>query len=74
MLKALTKRLVDQGVTHIETTITQDNLASRKLFTRFFEKAGTSFTSERYFESHTHFQRKADTEYLYRSDLSQLAG
>jgi len=74
MLKALAKRLVDQGVTHIETTITQDNLASRKLFTRFFEKAGASFTSEPYFESDTHFQRKADTEYLYRSDLSQLAG
>jgi L-2,4-diaminobutyric acid acetyltransferase len=73
MLKALAERLIDEGVTHIETTITQDNMASRKLFTRFFEKAGTSFTSEPYFESEAHFQRKADTEYLYRSDLSQLA-
>ncbi len=73
MLSALSERLISKGVTHIETTITQDNMASRKLFTGFFKKAGESFTSEPYFESEAHFQRKADTEYLYRSDLSQLS-
>ena len=72
MLSSLTERLLDQGITHLETTITRDNVASQKLFTRFFKRAGDSFTSEPYFESETHFQNKAATEYLYRSDLSQL--
>lgn len=73
MLTNLTERVVDEGITHLETTITRDNVASQKLFTRFFSKAGKRYTSKPYFEADTHFQHRAATEYLYRSDLSQLS-
>jgi len=72
MLKSLSERVVKLGVTHVETTITKDNQASQKLFKRFFAQVGQTHSCKPYFESDTHFQDRAATEFLHRSDLSQL--
>ncbi|CAI8227966.1 MAG: L-2,4-diaminobutyric acid acetyltransferase [Marinobacterium sp. xm-d-530] len=74
MLNGLARRLVKSGVSHIETTITADNIASQRLFKRFFESVGRDpYTSTPFFEAQTHFHNHAPTEHLYRCDISRLS-
>ncbi|GAA1696146.1 diaminobutyrate acetyltransferase [Fodinicola feengrottensis] len=66
---ALLDRLVDQlavqGVRRMETTITQDNLASRRLFEALAGKLGCDFGRSELFEDQ-HFPDNHQAEDLYR--------
>ncbi|SFR66634.1 diaminobutyrate acetyltransferase [Marinobacter daqiaonensis] len=66
MLKDIVARDVCKGVTHMETTITEDNEASWALFRSFARDMGAEVTSHEHFEKEKHFGGKHDSEFLLR--------
>jgi L-2,4-diaminobutyric acid acetyltransferase len=63
MLDALLARPSVRGVTHLATTVTQDNSASWAMFTRFAKKHGLTLTKAPLFEREAHFAGAHDTEW-----------
>lgn len=66
MLKAIVARDACKNVTHMETTITEDNEASWALFRSFARDMGAELTYQEHFEKDTHFGGKHDSEFLLR--------
>lgn len=66
MLKDLLSRPETKHVTHIETTITEDNDASWNLFRGLAKKLGTSVKSSVMFDAEEHFDGEHDSEMLVR--------
>ncbi len=66
MLKAIVARDACNDVTHMETTITEDNDASWALFRSFARDMGAELTSREHFEKGTHFGGHHDSEFLLR--------
>ena len=66
MLKAIVARDACNDVTHMETTITEDNDASWALFRSFARDMGAELTSWEHFEKGTHFGGHHDSEFLLR--------
>lgn len=66
MLKFIAGGEACANVTHMETTITEDNPASWALFRSFARAAGAELTYSPHFESETHFGGQHDTEFLLR--------
>jgi len=53
------------GASHLKTTITPSNHASRALFTRFAEKEGLSLETRLWFDTVVHFAGRHESEILY---------
>ncbi|MCH8551095.1 MAG: diaminobutyrate acetyltransferase [Natronospirillum sp.] len=53
------------AVTQLQTTITDDNEASKRVFTKLAERRSTGITNEPFFTREVHFAGQHDTEYLY---------
>ena len=66
MLKEIVGRDACSNVTHLETTITEDNEASWALFRSFARDLGAELTYHEHFEKETHFGGKHDSEFLLR--------
>lgn len=67
MLDALARRTREErGVDAIETTITPDNAASRRLFTSFAERHGAAVASEVLFDAGAFHDGGHEPEVLYR--------
>lgn len=66
MLKAIVARDACKDVTHMETTITDDNEASWALFRSFARDMGAELTHHEHFEKDTHFGGEHDSEFLLR--------
>lgn len=66
MLKAIVAREHCAHVTHLETTITEDNPASWALFRSFAHDMGAELTHQAHFEKGRHFDGQSDTEFLLR--------
>ncbi len=66
MLHNLLERMMPEGVRFIETSITDDNEASQKLFSRFANEQHTQMVRSVMFDKELHFVGAHDTEYLYR--------
>ncbi len=66
MLKEIVGRDACSNVTHLETTITEDNEASWALFRSFARDLGAELTYHEHFEKDTHFGGKHDSEFLLR--------
>lgn len=64
MLEALLERRDE--VRYVETTITPDNMASRKMFERFASTYGARIETDVLFQSQRHFEGQHDDEVLYR--------
>lgn len=64
MLTALIERL--DGITHLETTVTPDNMASRAVFEQVARAYGAALVRSHLFDSKRHFENKHDDEVLYR--------
>lgn len=68
MLMALITRVAsEQGVSHLETTISPDNGASQALFMKAFAKLGVDFNTRTLFSRDEHFAGKHEDEVLYRA-------
>lgn len=52
-------------VTQLQTTITADNQASRRVFEKLAERQNAGITSEPFFTRDTHFDGQHDTEFLF---------
>jgi len=63
MLTELFRR--NARLTHMETTISPSNQASRKLFTRFFKEHFTSVETKTLFKQGVHFNNYHEDEVLY---------
>ena len=50
----------------IETSITEDNLASQKLFSKLSKHLNTVITQEKFLDQQTHFLKQHESEYLFR--------
>lgn len=66
MLKAIVERDVCRDVTHLETTITEDNEASWALFRSFARDMGAELDYHEHFEKDAHFGGQHDSEFLLR--------
>lgn len=66
MLKDLLSRPETKQVTHIETTITEDNEASWNLFRGLAKRLGASVKSRVMFDAEEHFDGEHDSEMLVR--------
>ncbi|WP_404366538.1 diaminobutyrate acetyltransferase [Marinobacter sp.] len=66
MLKEIVARDACRNVTHMETTITEDNEASWALFRSFARDMDAELTSHLHFEKEKHFGGKHDSEFLLR--------
>lgn len=66
MLLKLLQQPSCNSVRYLETTITEENNASKTLFTRLTEILGVSFTKTKHFSRETHFDGQHDDEILYR--------
>ncbi|MBS3805219.1 MAG: diaminobutyrate acetyltransferase [Oleiphilaceae bacterium] len=66
MLNEIVARDACSDVTHMETTITEDNQASWALFRSFARDRGAELTHREFFEKDTHFGGEHDSEYLLR--------
>lgn len=66
MLKEIVARDACRNVTHMETTITEDNEASWALFRSFARDMDAELTSHLHFEKDKHFGGKHDSEFLLR--------
>jgi len=66
MLQQLVQMPACTNATHIETTITEDNQASWRLFRRFSEQHSITLTSAPLFDSEIHFEGKHATEHCVR--------
>lgn len=58
---------------NIETSISPNNHASQKLFTRFFEQRGFCVEQTTLFDETLHFAGRHETEVLYRATLPSVA-
>jgi diaminobutyrate acetyltransferase len=65
LLDSVVDRLAAQGVNRMETTITEDNLASRRLFEALAGKLGCDFRQSELFADQ-HFPDDHEAEDLYR--------
>jgi L-2,4-diaminobutyric acid acetyltransferase len=66
MLKEIVSRDACKHVTHMETTITEDNEASWALFRSFARDMGAELTYHEHFSKETHFGGHHDPEFLLR--------
>lgn len=66
MLNNLLDKQSAQGVRYIETSITPDNDASLRLFTRLAKDKAAAMNRSVMFDKSEHFKDAHDTEYLYR--------
>ena len=66
MLKFILLSDACREVRYIDTTVTRDNDASRKLFNSFAEKLGCPLRESLLFDRHKHFLNLHDSEYLLR--------
>jgi L-2,4-diaminobutyric acid acetyltransferase len=66
MLEQLLTRLIPAGVSHVETTVTEDNHASAQLFIRLADRLATGATRSCLFEKQAHFHGQHDSEWLLR--------
>lgn len=66
MIADILARRAQRGVTHLITTITQDNEASWRLFGGLARDWGATLERSPLFERDTHFEGAADTEHLAR--------
>ncbi len=66
MLKEIVGRDVCRNVTHMETTITEDNEASWALFRSFARDMGAELTHHEHFSKEPHFGGQHDSEFLLR--------
>ncbi|MDX1456997.1 MAG: diaminobutyrate acetyltransferase [Marinobacter sp.] len=66
MIKDIVARDVCRGVTHLETTITEDNEASWALFRSFARDMGAELKYHEHFEKDAHFGGQHDSEFLLR--------
>ncbi len=64
LITAILKRRVCSGVTRLATTITADNSASWKLFSRVSQKLGAPMGREHWFDRDRHFAGRHDSEHL----------
>ncbi|RZS44813.1 L-2,4-diaminobutyric acid acetyltransferase [Herbihabitans rhizosphaerae] len=65
LLDQLLRQLADQGVRHMETTITPDNTASQRLFGSLAERWGATLERTELFDS-AQFPDEHESEDLYR--------
>lgn len=66
MLLEILRRDNSQHFACIETTVTRDNLASRRLFQSIQQHFGCTLEETPYFSSEIHFDNQHETEYLLR--------
>ena len=66
MLDSLMERVTADGVTHLEATVSSDNRASNRLFTRFSESNLLPCTLSPYFEATLFGSGDHEPEHLYR--------
>lgn len=66
MLLKLLQRPACHNVCYLEATITEDNTASKALFTNFADQLGVNFTCSKHFLRDIHFDDQHVDEYLYR--------
>ncbi|MRI34979.1 diaminobutyrate acetyltransferase [Endozoicomonas sp. OPT23] len=66
MLKQLLNRRETAAITHLETTITDDNKASWALFNRLANNFDAPLERSVMFDRNTHFKNEHDTELLAR--------
>jgi len=66
MLQELVARLLPEGVRQLETTVTESNHASARLFMQFAEQLSTQTVRSCLFEQQTHFHGQHDSEWLLR--------
>lgn len=66
MLKAMLLGDACKDVSFIDTSVTEDNAASRKLFTSFAEKLDCPLTESVLFDRREHFLNLHDSEHLLR--------
>lgn len=64
MLHALVKRLLPDGIRHLETTVTDSNHASARLFAQFAQQLSTETVRGCLFERRTHFKNQHESEWL----------
>ena len=64
MLQELVVRLLPQGIRHLETTVTENNHASARLFTQLATQMSAKTTRSCLFEQQTHFHGQHDSEWL----------
>lgn len=64
MLAALVRRPAVRGATHLITTITDENIASWRMFTGFARKRRLEIARAPYFEKGAHFAGAHETEHL----------
>jgi L-2,4-diaminobutyric acid acetyltransferase len=53
-------------ITHIETTVTKNNQASRKMFASLSTKLDTQMTEQVFLDKDKHFFNQHESEYLFR--------
>ena len=66
MIEALLDRPSSEGVTHLITTVTEDNLASWALFEGLARQWSTALAKSAFFHRETHFAGAHATEWLAR--------
>lgn len=66
MLEHILRRPELDAVRFIDTTITADNAASWRLFSKFADYLGTSHCKRLLFDKETHFSGRHDSEWLMR--------
>lgn len=66
MLKYILQGDACRNIRHIETTVTADNAASRKLFITLAEKLGCPMKESIFFDRREHFLNLHDSEHLLR--------
>ena len=66
MLNHLLSRVVCSEVTHVETTITKDNQASRSVFRKLASQLNTGCAESSYFVRDIHLGGKHADEYLFK--------
>lgn len=66
MLEQLLARLVPHGVRYLETTITEENQASEKLFQRLAARLAAGVSRHCLFEQETHFRGQHASEWLVK--------
>ena len=66
MLREIAERDFGLSTNYIETTITEDNVASWALFSKVANAYAAPMTRSPLFERNRHFEGHHDTEYLVR--------
>lgn len=66
MIEHILIRPAQAGVQYLTTTITQDNLASRKMFAAWASKSGFDLEEEAMFDKEKHFLGQHESEFLIK--------